>query len=111
MQYSYIARITFAAIACNFVDPAIPFDRVTTSHILYFALFVLVSFIGQNLTFIANSMETPSKTMPFGYAGVVLGYLVDVYYFEESFNWLATVGIMLTSAGLLGKWFTHEDTQ
>ena len=54
-------------------------------------------------------MEKPSTTMPLGYAGVVMGFFIDIFYFKEDFNWLMIIGIVLTSVGLLSKWCLHEE--
>ena len=59
--------------------------------------------------FVSNSLLKPSNTMPFGYVGVVIGFASDVLYFGVDFNWLAILGMLLTSIGLLGKLIMPHD--
>ena len=42
--------------------------------------------------------------MPFGYVCVVAGFLADLYLFQTDFNFLAVVGMGLTSVGLLSEY-------
>lgn len=45
-------------------------------------------------------MLPASKTMPFRYINVIIGFMVDVFYFSLSFDWLSILGIVITSLSL-----------
>ena len=56
----------------------------------------------------ANSIKVPSLMMPFGYVAVMIGFVADVYLFDTDFSWLAIIGIMLTSSGLLSGYLVSK---
>ena len=47
--------------------------------------------------------------MPFGYVSVVAGFLADVFLFKTQFQFLAVVGMIFTSVGLLGEYLKSRD--
>ena len=48
-------------------------------------------------------MIEPSKTMPFGYLGIIVGFTADILYFKVQFDFISILGMFLTSIGLLSK--------
>ena len=57
--------------------------------------------IAQGGIVLANSLKPPSIMMPFGYAGVLVGFCGDVVLFGTQFTLIPIVGIVMTSSGLL----------
>jgi hypothetical protein len=49
----------------------------------------------------STSMIEPSKTMPFGYLGIIVGFTADIFYFKIEFDLPSILGMFLTSIGLL----------
>ena len=47
--------------------------------------------------------------MPFGYFGVAIGFLADMYLFDTSFTFVMIVGVFLTSGGLLSGYLIQKD--
>jgi drug/metabolite transporter (DMT)-like permease len=45
-------------------------------------------------------MIPASKAMPFRYINVIIGFLIDVFYYALSFDWLSILGILITSLSL-----------
>lgn len=62
----------------------------------------------QYMIFAASSLKKPSHTMPFGYVAIMTTFFADVCYFGVTFNPLQIIGIVLTSVGLLSKFFISE---
>lgn len=48
--------------------------------------------------------------MPLGYLAVIIGFLADLYLFESQFTWMHVLGMVLTSAGLLGELLKERGT-
>lgn len=71
---------------------------------------MLTGFIAQYTIFMANSLIKPSKIMPLGYLAVIIGFLADLYLFESQFTWMHVLGMVLTSAGLLGELLKERGT-
>ena len=105
LQYTYLIRIFTMALLAYWLGSGVSLELITLHHAMIFILFLFFSFMGQLLLYMANSLESPSKIMPFGYIGVIAGLLSDIFLFDESFNWLMLLGIALTSIGLLTKTF------
>ena len=63
----------------------------------------MTGFVTQISTILANSQAKPSLVMPFGYLSVAVAFLADYYIFDTHFGWLAKIGMLLTSLGLLGN--------
>ena len=71
--------------------------------ILSIIFIAFVAFLAQITRISAVFLEKPSNILPFGYAGILGSLFVDLYVFEVNINALTTIGIFMTSAGLLGK--------
>lgn len=65
-----------------------------------FGILVVAGYIGQILNTRALFMMPASKTMPFRYINVIIGFLIDVFWFSLSFDWMAILGIVITSLAL-----------
>jgi drug/metabolite transporter (DMT)-like permease len=66
-------------------------------------MIVLTGFVAQKCTILANSQVKPSSVMPFGYLSVAVAFLADYYIYDIHFGWMAKVGMLMTSLGLLGN--------
>jgi drug/metabolite transporter (DMT)-like permease len=64
---------------------------------------VSLALVAQYMIFTSTSMIEPSKTMPFGYLGIIVGFTADIFYFKIEFDFLSVLGMFLTSIGLLSK--------
>ena len=67
---------------------------------------VFTGFFTQFFIIKANSLAKPSLVMPFGYVSIAVGFVADVVLFGTQFTVLAIVGMILTSAGLLGNFLS-----
>lgn len=104
LQYSYIGHMFFSSLfAMSHEAPSINFQEISVFYILAFVGVVGVGFVAQYLIYTSNSLKQPSKVMPFAYAGIITGFLADLYLFHTSFTLLAVLGILLTGSGLLGN--------
>lgn len=70
-----------------------------------FILLIFLALTTQYMIVMATTLKKPSYTMPFGYFGLVVGFIADIFYFNTSFNLLTIIGMILTSGGLLSKLF------
>lgn len=70
------------------------------SCFLVFTILVISGYTGQILNTRALFLMTASKTMPFRYINVIIGFLIDIFYYSLSFDWLSVVGIVVTSLAL-----------
>jgi len=109
LHYSYYGHILLASLFSQYSHPIIIFESISVYHVFLFVCMIAMSLLFQNLLFLAVSLQKPSNILPFGYCGVLVSFLADVYYFHTSFSLLSVVGMLLTSIGLLGKLFTHQE--
>ena len=70
---------------------------------------VVFAFITQNLMTRAVYLKKASYIMPFGYFAIVLACIVDTTIFGNHLDFLAYIGILLTSSGLLSKLVVKEE--
>ena len=49
--------------------------------------------------------------MPFGYVAIMFGFIADIYLFKTEFSWLAVIGIILTSSGLLSGYLVSKSVE
>ncbi len=61
---------------------------------------VVSAFGSAYLLVISNTIVKPSKTMPLGYVGIMVGFVADVYLFDTKFTLLPVLGMLLTSSSL-----------
>lgn len=61
------------------------------------------AYINQNCQTRATLLKKASYIMPFGYISIVLACISDILIFDAHFDWLAILGMVLTSCGLLSK--------
>lgn len=108
LHYTYMSQMCFSGLVMNIMHSTIAFNEITYLDITLFFILVGISLIAQYMIYTANSLKKPSRTMPFGYVGVLAGFLADVFYFDIDFNLLSIIGMILTSIGLLGKLFMSE---
>ena len=74
-------------------------------HLVFLLLAIIIlTFGGQYLIIVANTLRKPSHMMPFGYAGVATGFLADIYMFDIDFTYLSMIGVFLTSGGLFSEY-------
>jgi len=73
-----------------------------------FAGVVVSALLCQYMIFASNSLMKPSRVMPFGYISVIVSFVADIYIFKAEFNFLAVLGILLTSLGLIGKYLLEK---
>lgn len=64
---------------------------------------MVFGYLTQNLSARSLFLKKPSIIMPFWYINTVIGFVIDVVYFGDSFDWMSILGMMLTSSGLLMK--------
>ena len=73
------------------------------SIVVAFLFVVVLALVAQYMIFTSTSMIEPSKTMPFGYLGIIVGFTADILYFKVQFDFISILGMFLTSIGLLSK--------
>lgn len=110
LHYSYMGHMFFTSVfgSC-FHPPHIIFDKISPYYVLMFVGVVLSGFACQYLVYTSNLLKKPSKVTPFAYAGIVTGFLADVYLFQTEFSLMAVLGMLLTSSGLLGKFLMERE--
>ena len=96
------AFILAGSIFCSFTGSEVKREQVGWVLIAEMAGVVVFGFLTHFFIIKANSISKPSVVMPFGYVSVVVGFLGDVFLFGTEFSFLAVVGMLLTSTGLLG---------
>ena len=76
---------------------------------IYLGSLTLMGYMTQTCLTRSALLKRASYLLPFGYTGIIAGFLFDVLIFDTSFNWAAILGMILTSVGLLGKLLLKED--
>lgn len=82
MYYSHLGNLIAGGIVCNFSPKIIDSSKLNMTFILLIICMSVFGIVAQNLVYLANSLKKPSVMMPFGYVGVVTGFLIDLYFFD-----------------------------
>ena len=109
LHQSNLGFIMASGILCSFnQERQLTTGDVTIELVLVIIGVSVTGFLTQLFIIRANSYAKPSLVMPFGYVSVACGFLADIFLFGTSFTLLAIVGMMLTSAGLLGSYLNDK---
>jgi drug/metabolite transporter (DMT)-like permease len=92
----YINGLTFLVFDANSSE-TVPW---VNSCVILFVVIVITGYAGQILNTRSLFMIPASKAMPFRYINVIIGFLIDVFYYALSFDWLSILGILITSLSL-----------
>lgn len=111
LHYSYMGHMFMSSLFANFNKPVIEFNRFNLFYAFMFFGVVISGLISQYMIFASNSLMKPSMVMPFGYVSVITSFMADLYIFEAEFNFLAVMGILLTSMGLIGKYLLEKQAK
>ena len=106
LHQSNLGFLLASAFLCSFIPHSLSLSDITWKLVLIVLATVVTGFLTQLFIIRANSIAKPSVVMPFGYISVAMGFLADVYLFGTHFTALAVVGMILTSAGLLGNFLS-----
>jgi len=82
----------------------INYELLTITSIFIFLGYLFFAWASQLFVYEANRIKKPSRVMPFSYITIMVSFVADLYLFGTTFNFIAIVGIILTSSGLLGKY-------
>lgn len=108
LHQSNLGYVLASGTLCSFTPHQVPFEEVSWLLLLVLAGIVLAGFFTQLFIIKANSLAKPSIVMPFGYVSVAVGFLADVLLFGTQFTTLTVVGMVLTSAGLMGNFLSEK---
>lgn len=111
MHYSHLGNLFASGVLCNINPKRMDPSKFTVTFIVIILCMSIVGIFAQNLVFLANSLKKPSLMMPFGYVGVITGFLIDLYLFGTEFTMITVLGIFLTSGGLLSGFLLHVDNK
>ena len=106
LHQSNIGFMLASAILCSFIPNPLSLQDISLDIVLTVLGIVASGFLTQLFIIRANSYAKPSLVMPFGYVSVAVGFLADVLLFDTSFTFLSILGMLLTSAGLLGNYLS-----
>ena len=84
--------------------PTIDYEAINLTKISIFIAYLFFGWASQLFVYEANRIKKPSRVTPFSYITIIASFIADLYIFGISYNFIAIVGIILTSSGLLGKY-------
>ena len=110
IEYFYISQIYINAVTLLVFEiksyDTLPWAPMCVS---LFAILVISGYAGQILNTRSLFMMPASKAMPFRYINVIIGFMIDIFYYSLSFDWISIVGILITSLAL--AYMTMQKTQ
>ena len=112
LYYSHLGHVFVNGIMNNFYPKTIPSSSFTFGMVLTVLAVTVSTLIAQGGIVLASSIKSPSLVMPFGYVGVLVGFVADRVLFGTSFTLLPILGILMTSSGLLSGYLlsrNHSD--
>ena len=107
-HYSQLAFVAINGTLTQLSSAKVEITHVPWSFALILISIALSTMGAQYLIIMANSIKPPSMMMPFGYIGVVMGFIADIYLFGTSFTVYSVVGIFLTSSGLFSGFLVSK---
>ena len=106
LHQSNLGYVIASGTLCSFTPHRVPMEEISWLLIVILLGIVLTGFFTQFFIIKANSLAKPSLVMPFGYVSIAVGFIADVVLFSTQFTVLAIIGMILTSAGLLGNFLS-----
>lgn len=101
VQYFYFSQIYSNAITLFSFEleskSVLPWETKCT---VLFGFLIVSGYLHQILTTRSLYFISASKSMPFRYVAVIIGFLVDILYYSLSFDWISISGIVVTSLAL-----------
>ena len=101
VQYFYVSQIYANALFLFSFE-------VKAHHVLpwefkcsiLFVFLIISGYAHQILNTRSLYFISASKSMPFRYVAVIIGFLIDIFYYSLSFDWISISGIIITSVAL-----------
>ena len=81
LHYSYMGHMFFSSMFANFHQPLVEFKSFDVFYGLMFLGVLCSALLCQYMIFASSSLMKPSRVMPFGYVGVVVSFIADLYIF------------------------------
>ena len=109
IHYSHLVTLVFGGVINTFTQKTMDPSRFNLTFMILALGMALAGFASITLIFLSNQLKKPSLMMPFGYVGVATGLIADVYLFDTKFSLMTTLGIFLTSIGLLSGFILKKE--
>ena len=101
IYYTHMCLIILNSLMCNIYPSKPNFEGNYLWFLILLIGIVIINLLSQYGIILANSIKNPSLVMPFGYVGVLVGFIGDIYLFDSTFSWMHIIGVILLSCGLL----------
>ena len=101
VEYFYVSQIYINSLTL-LVFEMDSYDTLpwVPNNYLVFVLLIVFGYAGQILNTRSLFIIPASKAMPFRYINVIMGFLIDTFYYSLSFDWMSLLGILITSISL-----------